>query len=153
MATGRMSNWLADQFLNSVLGGDTFPAFANLYFGYMTDSGSDDTVAGGTFTEPSGNGYARVAVPNNDTHFLDATSGTIIVNSVSVLARVKKLALDVQWAAASGVGWGLVRRWGIFDALTSGHLLFFGNVGTPQTVYAGNEPYLSAADGFLISAR
>jgi hypothetical protein len=152
---GRVSNWLADQILNSIFGGDTFPTFTNLYFAFLIDTGSDDTVAAGTFTEATigSNGYARVAVPNDDTHFLDAVSGSVVVNSVSVLARIKKLASDVQFPTATGAGWGLVRRWAVFDAATAGHLLFFGAVGTPQTVYAGNEPYISATDGFLISLR
>lgn len=153
MATGRKSNWLADQILNAIFGGDTFPTFANLYFGFLQDSNTDDQVAAGIFTEVSGNAYARVAVPNDDTHFLDAISGVITVNSVNVTARIKKLASNVQWAAATGSGWGLIKRWAIFDASTAGHILYFGDVGTPQTVYGGNEPYINAADGFLISER
>jgi hypothetical protein len=44
---------------------------------YMALSTTTPTDAGGNVTEPSGNGYARVAIGNNSTNWNAASGGTV----------------------------------------------------------------------------
>lgn len=40
-----------------------------------------------------------------------------------------------------GLDWGAIPGVALFDASTSGNMLYFGTLGTPKTVYAGDEVY------------
>lgn len=77
---------------------------ATLYIGFTTTIPSA-TAAG---TEPSTNGYARIAVTNNSTNFPAATS------------RQKKLATAVETAVATGGNIGKIYGLNFWDASSSG---------------------------------
>ena len=77
---------------------------ATLYIGFTTTLPSA-TAAG---TEPSGNGYARIAVTNNSTNFPAAAS------------RQKKLATAVETAVATGGNIGTIYGLNFWDASSSG---------------------------------
>ena len=83
--------------------------YVALYTSAPTDAG------GGT--EVSGGGYARKAVT-----FAAATSG----------AGTTSNTVDVTWTA-SGAAFGTVVAIGIFDALSSGNLLWHGNMTASKT--------------------
>jgi hypothetical protein len=76
--------------------------------------------AGGGGTEVSGGSYARVAVTFG-VPTAGVTSNTVAVNYAS--------------ASAS---WGTVVAVGIMDNPSTGHLLYFGNLGTSKTVGIGD---------------
>jgi len=88
--------------------------YVALYTAAPSDSG------GGT--EVSGNGYARQAV----TFAAASTPGGTTSNT------------DAQSFTANGGNWGSVTHIGIFDALTTGNLLWHGSLVAPKTVNDGD---------------
>ena len=81
-------------------------------------------------TEVSGGGYARKTVT-----FAAATSGAGTTSNTG----------DVSWTA-SGAAFGTVVAIGIFDALTSGNLLWHGNMTASKTIADGDTLEFSAGN-------
>lgn len=84
--------------------------------------------AGTSFTEPSGNNYARVAYSSWDTAALGTTENTT----------------DINFPTPTGT-WGLITNSAICDAITVGNLLMFGDV-TEQTPENGDPVKFPAGD-------
>ena len=112
-----------NKLLDAQHGKATYTAPANIYAALSTTT---PTIAGGNFTEPSGNGYARVAVPAAS---WASASGGSSANTAAI-----------NFAAASGSGWGTVTYMGFYDALTGGNLLSYDDLPAPQSVPAGVSP-------------
>lgn len=74
-------------------------------------------VTGTNVTEPSGGGYSRVELKT-----LSKPSGGVVTNTASV---------DFPESTES---WGIVTHFVIFDALTGGNLLQYGQLSTPRTI-------------------
>lgn len=104
-----------------------------LYIGLSTTPPNPD---GTNFSEPSGNGYARVAVPNDTTWWYDAT----VANPA-----IKSNAIPILFNEATGP-WGQVTHWGVFDAETGGNLLDWAPLTTPVTIDAGQQPQFREGD-------
>jgi hypothetical protein len=117
------STYLANNLLNAVLRNVAYTLPATVYAGLYTVA---PTAAGGG-TEVSGNSYARVA----------ATFGAASAGSVTNSGTV-------TFPTSSG-SWGTVVAVGLFDALTSGNLLFFGNLAASVSVGSGVAPKFSAS--------
>lgn len=114
----------ADQKLVQLLFGDTaYTIPTTLYVGLSTTT---PTQAGTNFTEPSGGAYARVAVTNNTTNWVAATS-----QPATGYEQANGTTITFPTATAS---WGTVTYFGIFDASTSGNLIAFGALTTSQTI-------------------
>ena len=96
------------------------------YVALYTSAPSD---AGGG-TEVSGGGYARKTVA-----FAAATSG----------AGTTSNSGDVSWTA-SGAAFGTVVAIGIFDAASSGNLLWHGNMTASKTIADGDTLEFSAGN-------
>jgi hypothetical protein len=79
-------------------------------------------------TEISGGGYARQAV----------TFGTPANGSMTNSA-----AIEFPTATAS---WGTAKAWGLFDAATSGNLVWYGNIDTPKELLAGDIYRINAGN-------
>jgi hypothetical protein len=112
----------------------------------------------GTFTKPSALYVALyTAAPSDSGGGTEVTGGSY--------ARVQRDPLDANWTAASATdgktdnaaaitfpaptgNWGQVTHFGIFDASTSGNLLFHGALQTPKTVNA-SDPAPEFAIGAL----
>lgn len=95
---------------------------APLYLGLFTvapGAGGD----GGT--EVSGAGYVRQAIPFGDPATDDGGVTSMTNEEEFVFPR------------AEG-SWGEVSAWGVYDAETDGHLLFWQAFGTPQAVQSGS---------------
>jgi hypothetical protein len=115
------ANALLDKLLGASNDG-TWPA--TVYIGLSTaDPGAD----GSGFTEPVGNGYARIAVTNDGAGW-----------SVAAAAEKPNAAL-IEFAAASGGAWGTLNHFGIFDALGGGNLRHWGPLDTPTLVDDGED--------------
>jgi len=84
------------------------------------------------FTEPSGNGYARVAVTNNSTNW------TAIASPPATGYTVQNNQ-PVTFPAATG-SWGTVTYFGIYDAASSGNLVGFGALTSSQAITSGITP-------------
>lgn len=115
------SDYLENKILDHVLGNTAFSAPANLYFALFTSAPTD---AGGG-TEVSGFSYARVNLTNNTTNFPNASGGS------------KSNGAAITFPTASG-SWGSVVAFGVFDAATSGNLLYWAMLTTPKTVGNGD---------------
>lgn len=109
------SNYLETKILDHVFGGVNYTAPSTLYLALYTVAPTD--TGGGT--EVSGGSYARQTVAFT-------VSGDTASNNAAV-----------EWPTATGT-WGTVVAIGVFDALTSGNLLAYGNLTSPKTVASGD---------------
>ena len=96
------------------------------YLGLFTGAPSDS----GGGTEVSGNGYSRAAVT-----MAAATSPGGTTTST-----------DAQAFAAAGGAWGTITHVGLFDASTSGNLLWHGTITTNRVVNDGDTLTFAIGD-------
>src|SRR5687768_16641189 len=110
----------------------------------------------GSFTKPTVLAIALfTAAPSDSGGGTEVTGGSY--------ARVDRPPLDANWTAASGTNgltdnaavitfptatasWGTITHIGIFDALTTGNLLFHGALTTSKTVGSGDTFSIAAVD-------
>lgn len=110
------SNYLENALINGTLRATNYTAPATVYVGLFT---SDPTDAG-SGTEVSGNAYARQAAT-----FAAPSNGAASTNA------------DVQFPQATG-NWGTVTHFAIFDALTTGNMMYHGALTTSKTIETGD---------------
>ena len=111
-----MSDYLENALVNATLRNTTFTSPANVYVGLFTTDPTDD----GSGTEVSGGSYAREI----------GTFGAPANGSTSNDA-------DIQFNQATA-NWGTITHFGIFDALTSGNLLYHGILTSSKTIETGD---------------
>lgn len=124
---GRLSDVAANNDLDVRFGRYASTAPASYWVGL---SATKPTDAGGNVTEPSGNGYARVEVPNDAAHF-PAAAG-----------RVKTNGKPIQWPTATAA-WGALPYSVLYDSASGGVFQGFGDNGGLY-VDAGAAPRLDA---------
>jgi endoglucanase Acf2 len=111
-----ISNYLENALINAIFRDTAYTSPSDVYVGLFT---SDPTDAG-SGTEVSGGSYARVVAtfgaPSNGSSASDA---------------------DITFAQATAL-WGTVTHIGIFDALTSGNLLYHGALTASKTIDTGD---------------
>lgn len=110
------SNYLENAIINATLRATTYTSPAAVYVALFT---SDPTDAG-SGTELSGNAYARKAVT------FGAPSNGVTSNSS-----------DVNFDQATG-NWGTISHIGIFDASTSGNMLYHTPLTSSKTIETGD---------------
>ena len=110
------SNYLENALINAVLRNTSYTSPTTVYVALFT---SDPTDAG-TGTEVSGGSYSRTSVT------FGAPS-----NGVSTTSA------DVTFPQATA-GWGVVSHIGLYDASTSGNLLFHTPLDTSKTIDSGD---------------
>ena len=120
-----MSDYLELKFLDHFTGTASTSAPSAVYLGLSTASLQDDNSG----TELTGNNYSRKAIT-----FASASSGSIASNAA------------VEFDAATG-SWGSVSHFGVFDAASSGNLLFHGAFSSAKTIASGDV--LKVASGSL----
>lgn len=120
-----LTDYTRNKIIDALHGKASYVAPATRYLGLSTTT---PTQAGTNFTEPSGNGYARVAMP---TASMASASGGVAANTAAY-----------NFPAATGSGWGTVTYLGVFDALTGGNLLSADDLPSSQAVPAGVAPYV-----------
>lgn len=111
-----MSNYLETALINGTLRGTSYTAPTTVYVGLFTTDPTD----AGTGTEVSGGSYVRKA----------ATFGAPS-NGVSTISA----AIEFTQATAS---WGTVTHFGIFDAETTGNLLYHGALTASKAIDTGD---------------
>lgn len=79
-------------------------------------------------TEISAGGYARQQVT------LGTATGGSITNSA---------AIEFPTATAD---WGTAIAWGLFDAVTGGNMLWYGDITVPKTLYSGDIYRVNASN-------
>ena len=110
------SNYLENALINAVLRNTSYTSPTTVYVGLFTDDPTDAD----TGTEVTGGSYARTAVT------FGAPSNGVSTNSA-----------DVTFPTATA-SWGTVTHIGIYDASTSGNLLFHTILDTPKTIDSGD---------------
>jgi hypothetical protein len=118
---GSKSDYLENEVLDHVLGGGDYTRPGTVYIALFTAAPTD---AGGG-TEVTGGSYARVAVTNNATNWPAASSGS----------KSNGVAFTFTQATAN---WGTVVAFGIFDAASSGNLLYWGDLTASKSVEIGD---------------
>ena len=111
-----MSNYLENALINATLRNTSYTSPAAVYVSLHT---ADPTDAG-TGTEVSGGSYAR-------------KSATFAAPSNGVSAS----SADVTFDQATG-SWGTITHIGIWDALTTGNLLYHTPLTTSKTIDSGD---------------
>ena len=112
-----ISNYLENALLNATLRNTTYTSPATVYAALFTTDPTDD----GSGTECTGSGYARKAIT------FAAPSNGVTTNSAA--------ACEFDQATGS---WGTITHFGIFDALTSGNLLYHGALTVSKTISSGD---------------
>jgi len=113
-----MSNHLEVALLNLTLNGVAFTAVNNPYISLHT---ADPTDAG-TGTEVSGGSYARTA---SSFATASGTSGTVATDA------------DITFPTATAT-WGTIGWIGIWDAATSGNMIFHTPLDSAKTIDSGD---------------
>ena len=111
------TDYLEDELLDHVLNNLAFTPPAAIYVGLFTTMPIDDGTGG---VEVTGSSYARESVI-----FTVASAGQVSNNGAVTFTQATAL-------------WGTVLGMGLFDALTSGNLLYYGTLAAPKTVDNGD---------------
>lgn len=119
--------------LDHILTDPAWTPAATLYIALSTTT-PDDT--GASFTEPSGNAYARVSTAAAD---WSAASGTAPAQKTNTATKT--------FPAATG-SWGTVTHFALFDASTAGNMYLWGALTTSKAI--GNGDTASFGAGALI---
>ena len=128
MATG-FTNYQENASLDATFGSGT-PA--TLYLAVSTTTPNKD---GTGFTEPVGNGYARVAITNNTTNFPAATT-------VGGQGQIQ-IATVQTFPTATG-DWGSCTYVGVFDAPTGGNLRWMAQMSVAKSPTSGDALQFAA---------
>lgn len=136
---GSRSDYLEGKQADEVLGGTAFSAPGTVYAALFTDA-PVDAGSGGTELTIGVDGYARVAITNNGTNF-PALSGGLKQNGT---------AITFPQATAS---WGTIVAWGLYDAATSGNLLYWGLLVSSQFLFTALSSDTFTAVGHNFSAH
>lgn len=125
---GSISNYLEIEILDHVFQGSAPYTPPTIYIALSTADPLDD---GTGLTEPSGNGYARIA----HSSWNAAASRSLTNNGV------------ITFAQASG-DWGTITHYAISDApgTGAGNMLAHGSLASSKTVVNGNTPSITDTD-------
>jgi hypothetical protein len=120
-----MPGFLTDLVNNKVLdcffGGSVIIPPSTLYIGLSLAR----SYKGGYVSEPTGGSYARVAVPNDLSHFLAASAGT------------KSNAKAITFPSPS-LAWGPILSVFVADAPSEGNVLAMADLPAPRTIDVGD---------------
>jgi len=111
-----MSNYLENALLEATLRSTTFTAVTTPYISLHTADPLDDASG----TEVSGGSYARKSAT------FDAASGGVTQNSAAV-----------EFDQATG-NWGTITHFGIWDAVTTGNMLYHSAFDASKTIETGD---------------
>ena len=137
-----MTDYLENKLIDHLFRGRSFSAPAVLAVGLFTAAPSD---AGGG-TEVSGGSYARGQLNPSDSNW-ESTQGTTTAVASSGTGGATQNAVAITFPTPSA-NWGTITHFAIFDATTSGNMLFWGALTASKTVNNG-DPAPSFAIGAL----
>jgi hypothetical protein len=140
-----MSDYLENKLIDLTLRGQAFTAPATLYFGLHTGATTD---AGGG-TEVTGGSYARVAVTASLANFA-GTQAAASTTASSGTGGVTSNNGSITFPAPTA-NWGTVTHWSVWDASTSGNMLFHGALTTSKTINNGDAAPSFAAAALVLT--
>lgn len=120
---GSKTDYLEHAVLNFWLAANTdgYTAPATVFVGLFTSVTNED----GSGTEVTGGSYARVACAFTITNSSAANTSLVTFPTASA-------------------DWGTIVDFAVFDALTSGNMLYYGTLGTPRNVLNGDAVKFNA---------
>jgi len=121
------TNFLETEILDHVFAGAAYTAPSTKYLALFTAISDGEA---GSVTELSGSAYARQSVAFT-------TSGNTTSNNAAV---------EVEYATATGGGFGTVTHVGVYDASTSGNLMCYATLTASKTIAAGDVFRVPAGD-------
>lgn len=124
--TGLLTHTYGNDQLDMLLRNLTPTQPTNYYYALSTTTPSAD---GTNFTEPSGNGYARVELTRG------AIFGSAFSGAPSTITNNQSLIFTYPTGS-----WGTVTHWGAYDASTGGNLLLYGELDAATGVATGEQP-------------
>ncbi|MDD5391185.1 MAG: hypothetical protein PHD37_17750 [Gallionellaceae bacterium] len=127
-----MSDYLENKLLDFLVRGQAFTPPATVYYALATTTGSDSACG----TEVSGGSYARVAVTSS----LANWAGTQAAGSTAASSGTGGTTSNNTTVTfpAPTANWGSVTEYCVFDASTSGNLLWRTALTTPKTINNGD---------------
>lgn len=120
------SNYLEQKIIEAVLKNTSYAGGANTYVALMTAVADGEA---SSVTEVSGGSYARQAV--------SASGGWSAGGQVSAGYEVNN-ASDIAFPVASA-DWGTITHFAIYDASTSGNLLYYGALDASKAIATGDQ--------------
>ena len=131
---GFLTDFANNKVLDCFFGGVAIAPPSTLYVGLsLTQS-----YKGGYISEPAGGSYARVAVPNDLTHFPSASAGT------------KSNAAAITFPAPTA-DWGSILSVFVADAAIGGNVLAMADLPAPATINGGATAPSIASNAFFLS--
>lgn len=126
------TDYLELEVLDQLFGGQDYVEPANWEIALSTTTPTD---AGANFTEPVGNGYARVVYANDKgaSGWNNAAAG-LVDNKV-----------DITFPAATGA-WGTVTHFGIYDQSSPENLVAWGVLTASKVIGDGDTAKFAAGD-------
>lgn len=137
-ATDTFENMLIDLFFrgqSQTINSKTlsWSAGPSLYVGLHTATPSDSSVG----TEVTGGSYARVAVACTTGNWAGTQgAGTTAASSGTTGTTSNNVAITFPTPSA---GWGTVTHFGIFDAASSGNMLYWGTLTVSKAINSGDQ--------------
>lgn len=127
-----LSDYLENKLVDAFLRGQAYTMPATTYVALATTSGSDAACG----TEVTGGSYARVAVTSSLANWAGTQgAGTTVASSGTGGTTSNNNAITFPAPTAN---WGSITEFCVFDASTSGNLLFRAALTTPKTVNNGD---------------
>ncbi|WP_377838687.1 hypothetical protein [Bosea sp. UC22_33] len=130
---GSASDYLEKKLLDHSLGVTAYTMPANVFLALFTA----DPGEAGPGTEVSGNGYARQSA---------AFAAAAAVGGVMTAKNS-----GAKTFTAAGGAWGTITHWALFDALTSGNMLWHADMTASRTIGDGDQ-LVFAIDALTITA-
>jgi len=127
-----MSAYLQNLVLQATLQGESFTLPSSVYLGLHTTDPTIET-ATALSTEISGNGYSRVAITFTD------PNGSYITENVAT----------VTFSPATPLGHGTIYYISLWDAISTGNLLYYGALSSPVAIASG-ESFSMVSGGLQI---
>ena len=124
-----LSTYTNNNLINCLCKQVAFPTPASFFIGL---SSTVPTAIGGNITEPSGNGYVRVGIPQSV--FPTSTVGSTSNSTVSLAIPNVAGGATGSWCAGANMVAVI-----IYDALSGGNFLGWGTVSTPAPVTTGQQ--------------
>ena len=135
-----MTNYLENALVDQLLRGQTYTFPATLYIALFTAAPTD--TGGGT--EVSGGSYARYSIACSLTNWA-GTQGAGTTAASSGTSGTTSNNITITFPAPTA-NWGTVTSFAIFDQLTGGNMLLYGNLTSSKTVNNGDAaPSFTAA--------
>lgn len=138
-----MTDYLENKLVDHIFRGTAFSAPTTLYVGLLTAAPSD--TGGGT--EVSGGSYARVTATANSSNFKSTNGTTTGVSSGTSGTTTNGATFTFPAPTAN---WGVITHTAIYDAATSGNMLFFAPLTLSKTVNNGDSAPSFAVDALSI---